>query len=288
MKYITVLILFWAFNAKCQIWQEPFDSLPYIDKFERLAGNKIGIKSYSVTQFSSNDSILSYIFYGFDKSGYLTEQFNAKFPNQHADTIRYLYLNGIIQGSDYKREHIYNNDNRLIEIRSSRNDSIWSIHYKYSENRLIEIRYSNQNWITFQYDSNGTLNHKEIYQNGQLKEYFNYDYPNDKILVYQHCLLNEKGNPYLPCEVTEGYYDNKNRLVKIISKYDLDSNNVFITEFHFDNKGKLTKMTDIAQNNPEIEAQVVYIRNKKGLLIRVENYKKGKLHSYSKFDYSYY
>lgn len=288
MKYIFVIILLLAFNANCQIWTEPFDTLPYFDRFERLQGDKIGLKSYSVTTFSDKDSILSYDFYGFDRNGYMTQQFYAMFPNQHTDTNKYHYENGIVQGSDFKREHIFNEDNRLIEIRSTKNDSTWSTHYKYNNNRLIEIRYSKQNWTTFQYTQNGNLHLKEIYQSGDLKEYFNYGHPDEKTLVYQHCLLNDKGNPYLPCEVTEGHFDNENRLVKIVSKYDLDSNNVFITEFHFDKKGKLIKMTDIAQNDPEMEAEAVYIRNKKGLLIKVEHYKKGKLYMYSKFDYVYY
>lgn len=288
MKYIFVISLLLAFKANCQIWKEPFDTLPYVDRFERLSGNKIGIKSYTVTQCSDKDSILMYYFYGFDRKGYLTEQFYAMFPNQHTDTNKYHYLDGIVQGSDFKREHIYNENKRLIEIRNTKNDSIWSTHYKYFDNKLIEIRYSQQNWTSFQYDINGSLQHKEIFQSGKLKEYFNYEHIDQKTLVYQHCLLNDKGNPYLPCEVTEGYYDSDNRLTKIVSKYDVDSSNISITEFHFDKKGKITKMTDIALNNPNLEAEVIYIYNKIGLLIRIEHYKKGRLYMYSKFEYVYY
>jgi len=288
MKYISVITLLLAFNANCQIWKEPFDTLPYIDRFERLKGDKIGLKSYSVTTFSDKDSILSYDFYGFDRNGYMTQQFYAMFPNQHTDTNKYRYENGIVQGSDFKREHIYNENKRLIEIRCTENDSTWSTHYKYIENRLVEIRYSQQNWTTFQYDLNGVLQRKEIFQSEKLKEYFNYKHPDEKTLIYQHCLLNDKGNPYLPCEVVEGYYDNDKRLVKIVSKYDLDSNNVFITEFHLDKNGRIEKMTDISLNNSDRGAEAVYIRNKKGILIKVEHYKKGKLYMYSKFDYVYY
>ena len=107
-------------------------------------------------------------------------------------------------------------------------------------------------------------------------------------MIYQHCLLNDKGYPYLPCEVVEGYYDNDKRLVKIVSKYDLDSNNVFIVEFHFDKNGKIVKMTDISLNNSDMGAEAIYIRNKKGMLIKIEHYKKGKMYLYSKFDYTYY
>lgn len=288
MKFLIVILLLLGFNANCQIWNEPFDTLPYIDHFERLSGDRIGLKSYSVTTYSDKDSILSYDFYGFDKNGYMTQQFYAMFPNQHTDTNNYHYLNGIVQGSDFKREHFYNENKRLIEIRSTKNDSTWSTHYNYIENRLVEIRYSTQNWTKFQYDSKGKLIRKENFQSGKLEEYFNYEHPDEKTLIYQHCLLNDKGYPYLPCEVVEGYYDNDKRLVKIVSKYDLDSNNIFIVEFHFDKNGKIVKMTDVSLNNSDMVAEAIYIRNKKGMLIKIEHYKKGKMYLYSKFDYSYY
>jgi hypothetical protein len=288
MKFLVVITLLLVFNANCQIWEEPFDTLPYIDHFERLSGDRVGIRSYTVTTFSDKDSILSYDFYGFDKNGFMIQQFYAMSPNQQNDTNKYHYENGVVQVSDYKREHIYNEQKRLIEIRNSKNDSIWSTNYKYIENKLVEIRYSQQNWSTFQYGISGELQRKEIFQSGKLEEYFNYEHPDEKTLIYQHCLLNDKGNPYLPCEVVEGYYDNEKRLVKIVSKYDLDSNNIFIIEFHFDKNGKIVKMTDVSLNNTDMGAEAIYIRNKIGMLIKIEHYKKGKMYLYSKFDYSYY
>ncbi len=288
MKFLVVITLLLVFNANCQIWEEPFDTLPYIDHFERLSGDRVGIRSYTVTTFSDKDSILSYDFYGFDKNGFMIQQFYAMSPNQQNDTNKYHYENGVVQVSDYKREHIYNEQKRLIEIRNSKDDSIWSTNYKYIENKLVEIRYSQQNWSTFQYGISGELQRKEIFQSGKLEEYFNYEHPDEKTLIYQHCLLNDKGNPYLPCEVVEGYYDNEKRLVKIVSKYDLDSNNIFIIEFHFDKNGKIVKMTDFSLNNTDMGAEAIYIRNKKGMLIKIEHYKKGKMYLYSKFDYSYY
>lgn len=288
MKFLVVITLLLVFNANCQIWEEPFDTLPYIDHFERLSGDRVGIRSYTVTTFSDKDSILSYDFYGFDKNGFMIQQFYAMSPNQQNDTNKYHYENGVVQVSDYKREHIYNEQKRLIEIRNSKDDSIWSTNYKYIENKLVEIRYSQQNWSTFQYAISGELQRKEIFQSGKLEEYFNYEHPDEKTLIYQHCLLNDKGNPYLPCEVVEGYYDNEKRLVKIVSKYDLDSNNIFIIEFHFDKNGKIVKMTDVSLNNTDMGAEAIYIRNKKGMLIKIEHYKKGKMYLYSKFDYSYY
>jgi hypothetical protein len=47
-------------------------------------------------------------------------------------------------------------------------------------------------------------------------------------------------------------------------------------------------MTDIAQNDPDMQAEAVYVRNKRGSLTRIEHYKKGQLYMYSKFDYVYY
>lgn len=288
MKHITLISLLISLNTYCQIWKEPFDTLPYIDQFERLTGDKLGIKSYSVTQFDDKDSILSYDYYGFNQEGYLTEQFYAMYPNQHTDTNKYHYENDILQGDRTKREHLFNENHRLIEIRNTNSDSTWSTHYSYENNKLVEIRYSKQSWETFQYDSLGKLERKEVFQKGKLNSYFNYQHPNEKTLIYQDCLINEKGIPYLPCEVTEGYFDKENRLIKIISKFDMDSNNVFIYEFEYNNKGKIIKMTNRALNKSDWGAEVIYVRNKKGFLVRMEHYKKDKLYMYSKFDYVYY
>lgn len=288
MKYILLLSLFNSLYASCQIWKEPFDTLEYIDSFEKLADEKTGIKSYSITQFDEKDSILSYDYYGFNKEGYLIEQFYAMYPDQHTDTNKFHYENGIVQGSDFKREHIYNENNRLIEVRNSKQDSTWSTHYVYEDNRLTEIRYSSKNWETFDYDTHGKIVRKEIFKHGKLKEYFNYQHPSEKVLIYQHCLLNEKGNPYLPCEVTEGYFDEKNRLIQIVLKYGLDSSNVFVVKSEYDQQGNVRKVTDQALHDTELGSEVIYVRDKKGLLLKTEHYQKGKIYLYARFDYVYY
>lgn len=288
MKYMVVLLIFISFKAGGQIWKEPFDTLPYLDNFERLSGNKIGIRSYSVTQFDDHDSILAYNFYGFDRNGYLTDELYAMYPGQHLDTNHYCYLNGIIQGSDFKREHLYNEQHRLIEIRNSKVDSVWSTNYYYENNRLIRISYSKQNWTTFQYDSLGKLYRKDIFRGGHLKEYFNYWHPGTYRLIYQNCVLSREGEVYVPCEVTEGYFDRNNKLIKIVLKHEIDSSNVFIIHFKYNKQGLLTSMTDKVLHDPEQESEIRYIRNRKGVLIRMEYFRKQKRYMYSEFDYLYY
>ncbi|MFM1772295.1 MAG: hypothetical protein RLZZ71_1437 [Bacteroidota bacterium] len=288
---LFILLIFNSINVICQIWKEPIDTLPYIDRFaksSRLTLDQIGVEFYSATQYSDKDSILSFDYYGFDRNGYLTKRFSAKSPNEVADTIKYYYLNGTVQGPGYKREHMFNEKKQLTEIRNTKNDSTWLTRYKYMDNLLIEIRYSNQTWTSFQYDQNASLLRKEIFQNGILKEYFVYEHPSKSVLVYQHCILDDSGSPYLPCEITEGYYDDERRLVKVISKYDLDSNNVFVTEFQFDKKGNVTKITDNALNDQDLDSETIYFRNEKGLVMKIENYKGGKLYNYFKFDYVHY
>lgn len=288
---LFILLIFNSINVFSQIWKEPIDTLPYIDRFaksSRLTLDQIGVEFYSATQYSDKDSILSFDYYGFDRNGYLTKRFSAKSPNEVADTIKYYYLNGTVQGPGYKREHMFNEKKQLTEIRNTKNDSTWLTRYKYMDNLLIEIRYSNQTWTSFQYDQNASLLRKEIFQNGILKEYFVYEHPSKSVLVYQHCILDDSGSPYLPCEITEGYYDDERRLVKVISKYDLDSNNVFVTEFQFDKKGNVTKITDNALNDQDLDSETIYFRNEKGLVMKIENYKGGKLYNYFKFDYVYY
>lgn len=286
MKYITIVSFLISLNVTCQVWKEPFDTLPYLDHLERLTGDKIGIKSYSVTHFSGKDSISSYDFNEFNRDGYLIERFHTRFQNK--DTIKYNYQNGIVQGYDCKREHIYNENKRLIEIRNSNDDSTWSIYNHYENNKLVEIRDSKQSWTTFQYDHNGDLKRKEIFQNGKLIEFFNYQHPNETTVIYQDCYLNQKGKTYLPCEITEGYFDSENRLIKIVSKYAEDSSNVCVTVYSYDKKGNLSKMINRSSNHPELKGKTVWVRDKKGLLIRIKHYEKGKLYLYSKFDYVYY
>jgi YD repeat-containing protein len=288
MNKLLFAALFITFNSHSQIWKQPLDTLPYMDKFERLSDEKLEIKSYSITDYSPKDSILRYDYYGFNVEGYLIEQFYSMYPNQHVDTNKYHYLKGVIQGEDVKREHIYNDKKRLIEIRETEGDVIKSIHYSYNSNKqLIEIRNSALNWTTFQYNSSGKLIRKDIYVNGTLKEYLNYEHPNDKTLIYQNCINNGDGKSYLPCEVTEGYFDKFNRLNKIVSKYVLDSTTILITEFEYDKKGRPLKMIERSINDPDFGSETNYIRDKKGLLIRIEHAKKGEIYLYSKFDYIY-
>jgi hypothetical protein len=122
---LSILLIFNSINVISQIWKEPIDTLPCIDRFaksSRLTLDQIGVEFYSATQYSDKDSILSYEFYGFDRNGYLIKKFYALSPNEPVDTIKYYYLNGIVQGPDYKREHIFNNKKQLIEIRNTKND----------------------------------------------------------------------------------------------------------------------------------------------------------------------
>ncbi|MDX2360357.1 MAG: hypothetical protein QNK23_06100 [Crocinitomicaceae bacterium] len=285
MKYIVVLFLLNSMASFSQMWKEPFDTLPYIDHFERLKGNKIGIKSYSVTEYLDKDSILSYNFYGFDRNGYLTEQFYAMFPHQHTDTNKYHYKNGILQGSGFKREHIYNENKRLIEIRNSKNDSTWSTNYTYNDNNLIEIRYSQQNWTTFQYDLNGRLQRKEIFQNGKLKEYLSYYYPENNVTAYCDCNLIKVYNETIAaCDSTIGTFNKFGKLSRLEMHFYKDDTPHYVS-FKYDRKGRIMKMSyEEATGN----ASTVYFRSRKGLLARVEHRdENGRVYNYSEFVYEY-
>lgn len=285
MKYIPVIILLLAFNANCQIWKEPFDTLPYIDRFEQLKGDKIGIKSYSVTQYSNKDSILSYDYYGFDRNGYLTEQFYAMYPNQHTDTNKYHYENGIVQGSDFKREHIYNDDKRLIEIRNTNRDSTWSTHYIYKKNKLAGIRYSKQNLTTFKYDSIGKLQRKEVFQNGKLNEYFNYYYPESNVTAYCNCnLIKAYNETIIACDSTIGTFNKFGKLTKLEMHFYKEDAVHFMT-VNYNDEGKIL---EILYEEPTGNALEQYRRDKNGLLTRIDFYKNEEIYMYSKFDYVYY
>jgi antitoxin component YwqK of YwqJK toxin-antitoxin module len=285
MKYITVILLLITLNVNCQIWKEPFDTLPYVDQFERLTGVRIGIKSYTITEFSDKDSILSYDYYGFDKSGYLTEQFYAMFPKQHTDTIKYYYTNGIVQGADFKREHIYNDHNRLIEIRNTNNDSTWSTYYIYKKNKLAGIRYSKLNLTKFQYDSLGKLQRKEVLQNGKLKEYFNYYYPEKNVTAYCNCnqikVYDETINA---CDSTIGTFNKFGKLIKL-EVHIYKEHAAHLMTVNYNDEGMIL---EILYEEPSGFASEVYRRDKIGLLTRIDFYKNEELYKYSKFDYLFY
>ena len=284
--FLSIIIFLISLYSNCQTWKEPFDTLEYLDNFEKLTKEKIGIKSYTITQFDSRDSIQSYEYYKFNKNGYLIEQLNEIYPNQNTDTIKYKYENGIVQGDEFKREHIFNEKQRLIEIRNSNSDSIWSTNYIYKSNLLVEIRYSNKNSTIFQYNSNNKIKRKIFYQKNKIKKFINYSHLNDSTITYCDCNLIKVYNDTIEaCDSTIGVFNKRGNILKI-ELYFYKDKSPHLVNYEYDRNQFLSKITYIEPLGIFTET---YFRNQKGLITKIEfRDNKSEIYLNHKFKYEYY
>ncbi len=279
MRFLLVFIMIHSVSSFSQIWTEPFDTLGYYDKLNPNPEEYLDIKSKTIKDYDSNDSIVKYHYYEYNEKGLLSKQILHTIPDTEHDTS-YFYYNdeGVFQQivlgdndkKDITRSIDYNTAGKIERISESTPDTttIWRFTYK-KDGLLDSIIYEAGNYKVFTYDFNKQLKKKEVYRDWALKEYFVYAHPEKNVLVYQHCLINKKGNPYIPCEVVEGYFNSDGELKKIVSKYDLDSTDITTYKFERNKDGNLINFS--REDNSGNSSKSVYIRNKEGLLIRVNH-----------------
>ncbi len=294
MKFIVLLFLLNSLSSFSQIWEEPFDTLSYYDRIEKVSP-KMGIKSYSVSDFDSTGNLNQYSYYEFDNNGFLIKECQGLSSDQTLDTSYYFYdENGIFQekvrqGQDRKftqREFVKDSLNRTIALKVRSNSSISTTHYFYSKTgNLDSIKYQNGRIIVYKYDAQDSLERKLIIDNGKISEYFNYYHPDKHSLAYTNCNFITVWNEEITaCDSTIGTYG-KNGKISMIESYFYKDESAHFTKFKYDRKDRITR---IDYEEPTGKASTKYYRNRKGLLIRVEHIdKKGKVYRYADFKYEY-
>jgi len=295
IKYTVIFILLiqsgFSFS---QIWEEPFDTLSYYDRLEKVS-SKTGIKSYTVSDFDSSGNANQFGYYEFDNEGYLIKECQGLSSDQKLDTSYYFYNeNGVFQEAVHPerkrqntiREFIKDSLNRTIAITNTINDSISTSHYYYSKSgNLDSIKYQTGRIVIYKYTAQNKLKQKLIVNNGKMIEYFNYYHPNDYSLSYCNCnIIKVWDEEIAACDSTIGTYG-KNKKIAEIESYFYKEDTPHFTRFNYDRKGKITR---IEYEEPTGNASTKYYRNRKGLLIKIEHIDdKGKVYRYADFKYEY-
>lgn len=295
MKYTVIFILLIQSELSfSQIWEEPYDTLSYYDRLQKM-NPKLGVKSYSVIDYDSSGNAVQYGYNEFDNKGNLIKECQGLSSNQNLDTSYYFYDDiGVFQEvvrpgrqkQNIIREFIKDSSNRTIALKETNNDSTSITHYYYSNiGKLDSIDYSNGRIVIYKYSSLNELNKKLIIDNGKVTEYFNYYHPDKNSLTYTNCnMITVWDEEIAACDSTIGTYG-KNGKISIIESYFYKDESPHLTKFKFDRKGRITR---IDYEEPTGNASTKYYRNRKGLLIRVEHIdEKGKVYRYADFKYEY-
>jgi hypothetical protein len=295
MNYLFCLLaLIACSNSFSQIWKEPFDTLNYYDKLEKLSGEKLGIISYSVSMFDSDNNPVQFDYYAFDEKGNLVKECQGVSADQKLDTIYYFYNEaGIFQEAvrsgqkrlNIQRNFLFNENGRLSSIQYINGITKTETRYVYNKNELLDsIIYSDSEWTCFSYTKNNMLSKKVIYRNKKQYEYFNYTFPSYQAIKYVNCLMKNDTDVYLPCDETTAYYNEFGKISRIEIKDYSDSSKLHIAESEYDEYGNVVK---VFIEEPSGNVETRYIRNEKGLLMRVEHEKDGEVYNYSVFEYEY-
>lgn len=295
MKYTVIFILLIHSGLSfSQIWEEPYDTLSYYDRLQKM-NPELDVESYSVTSYDSSGNVIQFEYNEFDSKGYLIKECQGLSSDQKLDTSYYFYdENGVFQEKvrpwqERKfttREFVKDSLNRTIAIKVKFNDSISTTHFFYSKTgNLDSIKYDSDRIRIYKYDENNKLKQKLILVNDKLKEYYNYYHPDKNSLTYTNCsLITVWDEEIAACDSTIGTYG-KNGKISQVESYLYKEDKPHITRFKYDRKGKITRIDYVeATGNPSTK----YYRNRKGLLIKVEHINdKGNVYRYADFKYEY-
>lgn len=296
MKYILLYFLIFEFHCFSQIWNDPRNCFTPILNPERSAKECKKYKSYTDCVYDANGGMVYYDQYIFNTDGHAIKHLHGRSPELLTDSSWAVYSgNTLIQEFKYHFEtnylvsiaYTYNTRKKISEVHSSENDSSWTRYFSYNNFHQLDSVYSPFSVIRFQYSDNQEVVKREVFMNNKLQSYDVFYESNKSKVHYQHCIINyHNQEPHEPCEVSEVFIK-KNHVVKINDKFDLDSNNVFCSEYSYDRKGNLIEVLRKGLIDNEIKSRRKYFRNKNGQLLRIDRYKKNELVYYHVFTYEY-
>jgi hypothetical protein len=205
----------------------------------------------------------------------------------HLDVKSYSILQFDSSGNEVQFDfRQFNAEGLLIKscLGISRNQKFDTTYYDYS----IPIEYSDDNIvgeIKMEYYEDGKLRKKSTFENEQLTSYLHYNYPETNVISYTEChQFKVYDNLKTTCDSTIGFFNKKGKLEKVDSYFTNDSI-VHSVYFEYDRKGRIMKITFEEITG---KTSTEYIRNRRGLPIRIENRDKlGRVYNYSIFEYEY-
>jgi hypothetical protein len=250
--------------------------------------------------FDGDNNPVQFDFYAFDEKGNLVQQCMGISADQELDTTLYFYNEqGVFQEAilaghkrrNFQREFHFNEKGRLTSI-SSNNIAARSMRYTYNSENLLDSMFrsgssvfgSEPSWISFHYNSERKLVKKELYMNYSIMGIYTYEYPDPNSVVYTQWTTEKDQDSLKPASSAKAYFDEKGNVLKLESKDGFDTLGVHVLTAHYDAYGNVSCLL---YEEPTGNVQTNYIRDKKGLLMRVEHAKDGVVYNYSVFEYTY-
>lgn len=136
-----------------------------------------------------------------------------------------------------------------------------------------------------EFNKDGNLSKISTYKDGQLTSCIQYYYPDLKTIAYSECHRFKVYDVFkTACDSTIGFFNKKGDIEKV-KTYFFNDSTPHIVNYKYDRKARLSILTyeEITGN-----ASTEYIRNRRGLMIRIENKdEQGRVYNYSKFEYTY-
>lgn len=292
---IFIFLLFIPFATHLcfsQMWKEPLDTLPHIDKYERI-DSKTRVKSCMIKKYvvEYGNVVDEWEYKEFDERGRI-----SKSSFSEGDTTYYYYNEfDVCQEIVYpgkkreftKRVHVFDEHNRLKSIVVMRDLDTMKTHFVYENNLLVLISYSKENKSVFHYDSIGRLKRKEINRGGQIEEYFDYTYGEGNTCEYSYCyhwMLGENRN--LTCDRASAHFNSDGQMTSLGIEINSPQQKFFSTlHFKYNIHGKVEHTFELVQDKDDKPYEIKYFYNEQQLLIRTEYYLGGEMYMHYTFEW---
>lgn len=275
-----------------QIWKEPLDTLPSIDKYERVDPQSKA-KSCLIQKFvtTNPNEVEEWEYKEYDRHGRIT-----KFAAFENDTTYYFY-----NDFDVCQEIVYPNQKRQFTERIHRfenqrlssiitiqgKDTVMTV-YNHDNNLLQSIRYHNGSEVKFFYDSSNRVLRKEfVGSTGDIMRHTNFYYNSNKT-SYSECLSAAAANDHkqVLCDTSIAVFDSQNRMIELYYNSREEQNSKLY--FDYNEHGKIVSFRTNLTNQEHKLYEVKYFYNAHQLLIRTEYSLDGKIYMYHNFDWRYF
>ena len=288
-----IIILFCLFTTHLcfsQMWKEPLDTLPFIDKYELIDptthAKSCLIKKYVVEY---GDEVDEWEYKEYDTRGRIT-----KSSVSEGDTTYYFYNEfDVCQEIVYpgkertfnQRFHIYENNRLRSILMISDNDTFKTI-YQYENNLLKSIEYQNGNRVNFAYDSQGRILRREVVVNGKIEKYFEYYHNAPNGFGYSDCFYGvaTQKDGFI-CNRTSVIFDEHQRLYEL--KFEPEGERTIVSRFEYNSDSKIISTRSKLFDEKDENYEVKYFYNEHELLIRTEYYLGGVMYMYYNFEWEY-
>lgn len=286
---LTICLLSSLFSLG-QVWEHPFDTTAFYISPEDQVGDLSGVISYVRSDYDTTGKELRRSTFVYDDKSRLTEEIIWFASVSSADTTLYAYSDdGRIHettfvGKDPEKLRVESEVDTKGHVLSEKvfvADTMAStIRYVYSKKGLLtNIVFENRNEIAYQYTKRNKVSEKAMITPDGVFERVNYRYPKKRSISYTKCILLDES--VFSCDSVIGIFNKRDQPIQIESYLYMETT-PHVIRFEYDQNERLIRV-DYGD-----QAEVRYIRNERGLIIRIEHQDvNGELFMYSTFKYEY-